>query len=500
MAMASLPAPTKGWNTRDALAAMKPDMAIVLDNWFPANERCELRKGFTEHATGLDGAVETLMEYVPASGTAKLFAASGDDIHDVTSAGAVGAAAVTGLNNARWQHVNIGTSGGRFLFACNGADTAQVYDGSSWANTSLSGPTTTALVWCNLHQRRVWLGTTDSLSAWYGGPNALTGGFTEFPLYGIARKGGYLMGMATWTRDGGAGMDDVAVFVTSEGEAIVYSGTDPSSASTWALIGVFQIGRPLGRRFWVKAGADVILLLEDGFVPLSRVLAVDRAQVAAQSISDQISRTFAASARDYGGNFGWQPILYPKRNQLLVNVPISGVKAHQYVFNTLTGAPCRFTGINAASFSLKGDDLYFGAQSGGKVFLADNGTDDNGSNIELDVMQAFSYFGSQALKHFRMARPVFSASTSLDVALDFNVDFAQRAPTSLPSTIQGSSPVWDTALWDQATWGGDDDIYARWYSISGVGRSGSLRTRLSVRGLSAAMLSTDVVYERGASL
>lgn len=497
----SIPAPVKGWNTRDALAQMRPDCASVLDNWFPANERLELRRGFTEHATGLDGAVETLMEYVPANGTPKLFAASGDDIHDVTSSGAVGTAVVTSLINARWQHVNMGTSGGRFLFCCNGADTPQLYDGSTWGDTGLTGPTTANLAWCQLHQRRLWTGEVNSLSAWYGATNAITGAFTEFPLYGIARKGGHLMGMATWTRDGGAGMDDVAVFVTSEGEAIVYSGTDPSSASTWALIGVFQIGRPIGRRFFVKAGADVVLLIEDGFVPLSRVLAVDRAQVAAQAISDQISPTFAQWARDYRSNFGWQPILYPKRNQLIVNVPIGGTEANQAVFNTLSGAPTRFTGINAACFGLKSENLYFGAQSGGKVFLADDGTDDDGSNIESDVIQAFSYFGARGqIKQFRMARPVFTSSTALDVALDFNVDFQRRAPTSLPSTILGSSPVWDTAKWDEATWGGDDDVYARWYSIYGLGRAGALRMRTATQGLTAALLATDVMYEKGNAL
>lgn len=497
----SLPAPVKGWNTRDALAMMKPEHAIVLDNFFPANEQIELRHGFTSHATGLDGAVESLMEYVPATGTGVLFGASNDDIRNVTSSGAVGAAVVSGLTNARFQHVNMGTSGGRFLFICNGADTPRVYDGSSWSNTTLTGPTTANLIWCALHQRRMWVGEINSLSAWYGGTNAITGAFTEFPLYGIARKGGYIMGMATWTRDGGAGMDDVAVFVTSEGEAIVYSGTNPASADTWSLIGVFEIGRPLGRRFQVKAGADVVLLLEDGFVPLSRVLVTDRAQVAAHAVSDQISPTFAASARDYGSNFGWQPILYPKRNQVLVNVPISTTEAHQYVFNTLTGAPCRFKGMNAACWGMLGDDLYFGAQAGGVVYQADDGLDDNNADIAADVMQAYSYFGSPGgLKQFKLARPVYSASTSLSLALDFNVDFAQRAPTNLPSTVLGSSPVWDTAKWDEANWGGDDDIYARWHSISGVGRAGSLRQRLSSQGLTAALLSTDIAFERGAGL
>jgi len=500
--IASLPAPVKGWNTRDALSDMAIEHAVVLDNWLPANEKIALRKGYKSHATGLSPAVESLMEYVSSTGAGKLFAASGTTIHDVTSAGAVGAAAVSGLTNARWQHVNMGTSGGRFLLCFNGADTPRTFDGTSWANAGMTGPAIANCIWCNTHQRRLWIGEEDSMSAWYGGTNAITGAFTEFPLYGIARRGGYLMGMATWTRDSGDGMDDVAVFMTSEGEAIVYSGIDPASASTWALIGVFDVGKPLGRRFWCKAGGDVMLLLRDGFVPLSRVLLADRSQVSAQSISDQISPTFAAAARDHGGKYGWQPTVYPAENIILANIPISaGLTSHQYVFNTLTGAPCRFTGLNAACWSMLGNDLYFGHVSDGKVYKALTGTDDNDANIPGDVMQAFSYFGlGGTIKQFLMARPTFSASSVPSVALDFNVDFNQNTPAALASTIGGSEGLWDTAVWDTAVWGQETQIYAAWKSIVGIGRSGALRTRVSVKNISVALLATDIAFTTGAGL
>ena len=52
----------------------------------------------------------------------------------------------------------------------------------------------------------------------------MSGAATEFPLGGIASKGGFIQAMGTWTRDSGAGADDVAVFVTSEGEAILAEG------------------------------------------------------------------------------------------------------------------------------------------------------------------------------------------------------------------------------------------------------------------------------------
>jgi hypothetical protein len=42
--------------------------------------------------------------------------------------------------------------------------------------------------------------------------------------------------------------DDYAAFITSEGQVAVYSGADPASSTTWSLVGVFDIGAPIGRR------------------------------------------------------------------------------------------------------------------------------------------------------------------------------------------------------------------------------------------------------------
>lgn len=73
----SLLPPVGGWNTLDALADMPPDHAVILDNWFPNADRVSVRRGFTSWSTGYPAAVESLLPYVPPSGTAKLFAASG---------------------------------------------------------------------------------------------------------------------------------------------------------------------------------------------------------------------------------------------------------------------------------------------------------------------------------------------------------------------------------------------------------------------------------------
>ncbi len=84
--VASLPAPIGGWNVRDSIANMDVLDAVQLTNLFPSVNNVVLRPGYTKHATGLPGQVQTLMGY--SSGTTnELFAVVGTAIYDVTSSG-----------------------------------------------------------------------------------------------------------------------------------------------------------------------------------------------------------------------------------------------------------------------------------------------------------------------------------------------------------------------------------------------------------------------------
>lgn len=493
----SLPPPTGGWDTRETLADMPIENAVVMDNWFPGTSKVTLRRGHAEHVTGLSGNIETLLEYTPLTGVGKLFAANGGGIYDVTTSGAVGSAVATGKTNNKWQQLQIGTAGGQFLFAVNGDDTPITYDGSSWSTASITGPTAADLIWCNLHQRRLWFGEKDSLSAWYLAVNSISGTASEFSLAGVAKLGGHIMAMGTWTRDAGDGQDDVAIFLTSEGEAIVYAGTDPASASTWALIGVFRIGKPIGRRCMIKAGADLVMVTQDGFVAASSILSIDRSRTDKVALSSQIARAVNDAVRDYGSLFGWQPILYPKGAQLIVNVPQTSSKSHQYVFNTITGAPCRYTGMNALCWALLNDNLYF-AGSDGTVYLADSGLSDNSANIEGDVLQAFSYFKSPGItKAFKQVEVIFESSGNPNAALDLNVDFQVKLPTGVASAAPDTAAKWGVAKWGVGTWGSADQIYRGWRGVRGNGRSAALRIRVNSATSRPSWIATNYLYVPG---
>ena len=72
--------------------------------------------------------------------------------------------------------------------------------------------------------------------------------------------------------DSGSGLDDVCIFVSDQGEIAVYQGTDPASASTWSLVGVYEIGKPLNKHASFGAGGDLAILTEDGIIPVSEAL------------------------------------------------------------------------------------------------------------------------------------------------------------------------------------------------------------------------------------
>lgn len=497
----SITAPIGGLNARDSLAAMPPQDAVVLDNWFPTPTTVDLRNGFTAWATGFPSPVESLLPYT-SSTAAKLFAAAGTAIYDATSNGAIGAGVRTGLTNARWQSVNMGTPGGQFLECVNGADKLRGYDGTNWwtdgdGTHDISGVDTATWIHLNVFKNRLYAVQVNTFKVWYLPVNSISGAATAYDLSPLFKMGGYLMAMATWTVDNSAGIQEYAVFISSEGEVAIYQGYDPSTAGAWSLVGMFHVGRPVGRRCYEKVGADLVLVTSDGAFPLSKAMLTDRSQQQ-DALSAKIVNLINADVQTYGANFGWDIKLSPLGNKLLINVPeVVDVTSHQYVMNTITGAWCRFTGWPANCFIVLRDQLYFGGPT--YVAKADTGYSDNGAFIFGDVLPAFNYFGAPGLlKRWTMVRPTFYTSGAFSPALDMNVDFQQVRPTDTGTFAAESGTAWDTALWDTFAWGSTASIKRDWQGVAAMGSCGALRMRVVNNATSVQWMALDYVYEMGA--
>ena len=579
----SVSAPVGGWNARDPLAEMPTTDAVLLDNFFCTPYDVKVRDGYSLWATGIVGTVNTLCSYSPPSGAIKLFAAAGANIYNVSIAGAVGTADVTGFLSDKWQHTNFGTPGGNFLSLVNGSDLPLIYNGTGWGSVqgaafntavtsitsvgtlvtvtmaanhnlktgvsvviagftpagyngtfaiTVTGPATFTYVLASaqavttvtgtvtpavnfaitgvdpslfIHvtafKSRLWYTERNSLRAWYLPTQSLGGVAQPVDLSALCTRGGYLMAMGDWSLDAGYGIDDYAVFVTSEGQVIVYKGSDPASAATWSLVGVFDVGSPIGRRCLMKYAGDLTMICKDGLAPMSKAMMSSRVN-SQEMLTDKVQHVISDYTTLYAANFGWEIALFPQENMLLLNVPTSSGTAYQLVMNTISGAWSRFIGWNSACFELHGDLLYFG--TGGGVCKAWDTHADNKTNINFEAQQSFNYFGNSGqLKQVKMLRPIISTDGSAPLLLGVNVDFDTSAPGGQP-TFSSANPVpgvWDSSVWDGIfVWGGDLEIKRDWQTAFGLGYCLSAHMKGTILNTRLHWIATDYVLGLGGIL
>lgn len=495
---ASYPAPVGGLNARDSLAAMKPSDAVILENWYPNTTSVDIRKGYQNWVTGFANPVQTLMKYAPTTGAYKIFAASGTSFYDASITGSVGAAVVTGLTNAQWQYTNITTPGGSYLWCVNGQDNGKIYDGSTWADVSISGVASNLIANVCVFGNRLYLIEKNKLKVWYLAVQSIAGAATAFDLSTIFPRGGYLMAMGSWSLDAGDGLDDHAVLVSSEGEVAVYSGYDPA---TWTKVGLFYIGRPLGRACLEKLGGDVLLLADQGIYPLSKALmsaTVDRTV----AVTDKIQKEISSLVTQYRNNFGWQMRVYPDQNQLWLNVPTapSTSTSVQYVMNTITGAWCKFTNMNANCWEVVGPSIYFGGQS--TVCKAWNGQFDLTGQIQADALTAYSSFkrGAQ-LKYITLVQPSIVADGNPSILFGLNTDFLNRPISgSLSLNPLPSSMVWGSMVWGSMVWGGSLQQLSTWQTVGAVAKYAAIRLTIQANGSQVSWNETSYLYQLGGVL
>lgn len=499
----SVAAPVGGWNARDAVAAMHKHDAVILENFWPGTNSVILRKGYADHATGLPDQVETLMVY-NGGATSTLFAASGTAIYDATSAGAIGAAVKSSMTNARFQYVNFTTAGGAiYLLAVNGADKLLSWNGTAWhldgdGTHDITNFDTATATNITVFKNRIWLIGTNSLKAWYLQGSAVAGAATALDMSSLCQKGGYLVAAMTWTLDAGYGIDDHLVFITSEGEVLVWRLTDPSTPSGIALAGVFTMGAPIGRRCWIKYGGDLLIITNEGVVALAKRLPAVGGSPAA-TITDKIKLAVAYAVDSSGTNFGWQLIQFPDENQLYLNVPIEeGDNQQQYVQNNITGAWCNFTGWEANCWELFNDQLYFGGDM--VVARAWFGTDDNGSNIQGRALQSFQAYGGARQKQCKMIRYHLRTDGTPELYGNVNVDYDfsdNAAPLSTSPPVYG---LWDVGLWDTALWGSGMVASAEWQGATGIGYTFAPFLKIATDGIRLEWMATDMVFEPGGTI
>ncbi|WP_047236944.1 hypothetical protein [Chromobacterium subtsugae] len=496
----SVPAPVGGWNARDAIANMPANMACILINMFPTPSDVEIRPGFQNWATGLPGQVDSVFAYNGLA--ARLFAASSAGIYDVTNSGAVGAPAVAGQSSDRYVTAHMTTPGGTFLYAVNGLDYPQLYNGSSWQQVtatsspiSITGIPLNQISFVHTAKSRIWF-VIGGTQAAYLPVQSLGGAAQIFDVGPVFRNGGRLVAIGSWSATGGFGAQDLTVFVSSTGEVAIYQGTDPSQLTTWALVGVWQFGSPMGNRCLTRFGDDLLYLSKDGLTSFMQGRFFADVSDNKSALTDNIQWAISNATGSYPNNYGWQTIAYPTANALIVNVPVSQGQQQQYVQNTVTGAWCQFQGWNANAFEVFHDQLYFGGA--GIVAQAWKGWSDNGAAIQAEALPAFSNFGQPAtLKNWTSAKPIFSSSGQPSFLMMLNIDYDTTPPIGMMSTAPITMAMWGSAIWGTSTWPYGQTIINNWQSVTGMGYTAALHLKITTNGANVKWMATDFAFEIG---
>ena len=349
----------------------------------------------------------------------------------------------------------------------------------------------------NLFKNRLYFVEKETLNAWYLPVDSISGELKPLYFGGIATQGGKLQAMGTWTLDAGQGADDYAVWATSMGEVIVFNGTDPSDPNAWALKGVWQFGYVFNNRCFYKFGGDLLLMSQDGLIPLTGALQSSRLDPRV-FLTDKIFYEISQQVQYNSTRFGWQILYFAKPNMLIINIPDpNGTK--QYVMHNISKAWASFEGINAACWDLLYDQCYFGGDGYVGQFW-ESGSDD-GDVISATCQQAYSYFdmpGQQ--KRFTMIRPTFFVDGGVPayyaaVNTDFNtVNYIGDVSFTGYKTDVG---IWDTAVWDTSTWGGTFVPYQAWTGVRGIGYAGGVNLSVISKNEEIRWTSTDYVMEKG---
>ena len=473
----TLPAPTRGLIMNENESFIQPGAALVLDNWKPTMKGCALRGGH-ELWTQLPETtpVISMFQYISAN-VQQLFAGNATNLYNVSAADPLLVKASQTSGN--YVASQLSNEGGDHMLVCNeSGDYVLHFDGVTWATYDtgqihtdpvLEVPPTCAdgknLTYVWKYRNRYFFIEGGTMNAWYLPLNSIQGQLSMIPLSGSATKGGKLLFGATWSIDAGDGTDDKCLFVTDQGEVLVFTGSDPSTATNWRQEGRYATSPPLGMNAHQSVGGDILVATVDGIIPISASINKDSSQLELAAITIAIKpmwRTEVALKRQYP----WTMCKWDEYGGLFVTWP-GGHPGNQYcaVVNIATGAWSRFTGWDAMCFGRMRGDMFFGTQTG-QIMQADRTGTDNGMPYTATLVGGWEMFSSQSTTMvWRQARASFTsrAGEPFQPQLSATTDYVVVIPTP-PSAAPdpGTLDVWDQGLWATTPPDPEPTFQAKW--------------------------------------
>ncbi len=502
-----LPAPVGGLNKKDAQVNMSITDAIEMDNYIPGLDSVELRPGYALYAKlgefSNSNKVETLAYYNTAENK-KLIAVFGQYVYSIEPKKATKYENVlftkTKCQTAQYQNR---------LFFVNGADTPKVYyidengvehfEDWSFTGDDLDDE---KIINVGISHEFLWFVEKKSTRAWVTTvAGNISGTLESFDTAQILKWGGYLVSIFNWTVDGGTGIDDYTCLLSSEGEVLIYKGYNPNDASNWTLIGSYKLSKPIGYQCTMAYQGDVVIITEDGYMPLSKVLSANNAGLSVSAFSDKISGLVLERSRLYKNQEGWQSIIYGKRGYGIFNVPI-GADFEQHVININTGAWCRFTNIRAFCWCLYNGDLLFGSDN--EIYKFDEVWSDNGLPIEAKVAQAYSNLARNGLKKIVLLNPKVKSSRDFNLMIWTNMDYNddERDYYVKVSQTKEGGAKWNETKWNEKAWKSlkTRKMQNQWIANSATGFKASVVFKTKTSGNQIKWYETGLRVETGTGI
>lgn len=524
------PAPVNGMDIRKAVSTTDLLSCVYSYNLVPSDYGLRVRQGYREHQTGLStDEVHTLIPFETASDSDtgdKLFATTHQGIWDVTTAEATPSLVVTFGNQdldagygTYTKYVNQAEDD--VLFYADNINGLYSYDSgtNTWTNTGiLTGLTEASVKGVTLFKNNVWFSVTDSTVGYYLPILASTGTVAAQYFGDKFRYGGSLAGLFSWTVDGGNGVDDILVAVSTSGDVLVYTGSGPAE-SDWGLTGSYYIGQiPNTPNFGGEQGGELYLLSVYGLVGMSDLLqGVDTASLQAgtpeSSIAFKIAGLIRDDMKDKIDNRGWGIGLLPSEGALLITVPTEeGEAPIQYYYNTGTRGWGFWRDVPMTCFAEHARTVFFG-DADGRILSMDVPVDNvlitpaagvvNGDDIEFSILSAFHAIGSEGMyKRVKLIRPDFLSSQPPafinQARFDFNIQEGSSFTLNTPSSY--GLGFWGTSEWDNAVWGSSEAVsFPSLGGSWGSGRYIAIATKGACRA-ETRFLGWDVIFDAGGAL
>lgn len=328
---------------------------------------------------------------------------------------------------------------------------------------------------------------------WFLDPSSAYGTATSFDFGPQFRAGGHLLSLHTWSRDGGDGMDTLLVALSTGGDLVIYQGTSPASASTFALRGVWSVGQlpRFGRRFAVEHGGELYVVSTLGVFPASMLLA--GADPKAYRIPEQrIANTIRAEVLAHPGTtIPLQLTVHPTDNALLFINPQS---ATQYAFSFNSKTWSKYTTTNLAMYcaaAWKGEMYWGDGSETGRVCRATgNGDpasigDPTPADIRWNVVTRSESMGTPNQKRVTAIIPRVHTPDG---------DGAPGLSASARHTFDGSSP--NNSLESSAS---ALKEHTKMLGATGLGRSASLVVSGASK-VETILVDIGVMFEQGGVL